>query len=70
MAKKTNFNANGKQYFRVTKTIGKKADGTPIRKQFYGEGKKEAEEKATLDPMTQIKNKKAIEAIKTVKVDP
>lgn len=46
MAKKTNFNANGKQYFRVTKTIGKKADGTPIRKQFYGEGKKEAEEKA------------------------
>jgi len=46
MAKKTNFNINGKQYFRVTKTIGKKADGTPIRKQFYGEGKKEAEEKA------------------------
>ena len=46
MAKKTNFNANGKQYFRITKTIGKKADGTPIRKQFYGEGKKEAEEKA------------------------
>ena len=46
MAKKTNFNVNGKQYFRITKTIGKKSDGTPIRKQFYGESKKEAEEKA------------------------
>ena len=46
MAKKTNFESNGKQYFRITKTIGKKSDGTPIRKQFYGEGKKEAEEKA------------------------
>ena len=46
MAKKTNFEANGKGYFRVTKTIGHKSDGTPIRKQFYGTGKKEAEEKA------------------------
>lgn len=44
MAKKTNFESNGKEYFRVTKTIGHKADGTPIRKQFYGRGKKEAEE--------------------------
>lgn len=47
MAKKTNFESNGKEYFRITKTIGHKADGTPIRKQFYGQGKKEAEEKAT-----------------------
>ncbi len=46
MAKRTNFESNGKEYFRVTKTIGHKADGTPIRKQFYGTGKKEAEEKA------------------------
>ena len=45
MAKKTNFESNGKEYFRITKTIGHKADGTPIRKQFYGTGKKEAEEK-------------------------
>ena len=48
MAKKTNFEVNGKQYFRVTRTIGKKSDGTPIRKTFYGSGinknKKKADE--------------------------
>lgn len=32
MAKKTNFAVNGKEYFKVTRTIGKKADGTPIKK--------------------------------------
>lgn len=46
MAIKSNFEVNGKQYYRVTRTIGKKADGTPIKKQFYGEGKLEAEQKA------------------------
>lgn len=46
MAKKTNFESNGNKYFRVTRTIGKKADGTPIRKQFYGSGISEANEKA------------------------
>lgn len=46
MAKKTNFEVNGKEYFRVTRTIGKKADGTPIRKTFYGSGIKEANQKA------------------------
>lgn len=46
MAKKTNFAVNGKEYFRVTRTIGKKVDGTPIRKQFYGTCIKEANEKA------------------------
>ena len=46
MAKKTNFNVNGNEYFRVTKTIGHRADGTPIRKQFYGTGIKEANQKA------------------------
>ena len=46
MAKKTNFEVNGKQYFRVTRTIGHKSDGTPIRKPFYGSCKSEAEEKA------------------------
>lgn len=55
MAKKTNFESNGKEYFRVTKTIGHKADGTPIRKQFYGTGKKEAEEKAE-EYINKIKN--------------
>ena len=46
MAKKTNFEVNGKEYYRLTKTIGHKADGTPIRKPFYGSCKSEAEEKA------------------------
>lgn len=42
MAKKTNTNINGTDYFRVRATIGIK-DGKPIRKAFYGESKKEAE---------------------------
>ncbi len=46
MAKKTNFEVNGKEYYRVTRTIGKKANGTPIRKTFYGSGIKEANDKA------------------------
>ena len=46
MAKKTNFEVNGNKYYRVTRTIGKKADGTPIRKTFYGTGINEANEKA------------------------
>lgn len=46
MAKKTNFEVNGNKYYRVTRTIGKKADGTPIRKTFYGFGINEANEKA------------------------
>ena len=45
MPRKTNFTANGNDYYRVTKTIGKNADGSPIRKQFYGSSKKEAEQK-------------------------
>lgn len=46
MAKKTNFEVNGKDYFRVSRTIGHRVDGTPIRKQFYGTGIKEANQKA------------------------
>lgn len=46
MAKKTNFEINGREYFRVTRTIGHRANGTPIRKQFYGTGIKEANQKA------------------------
>ncbi|MCL2366661.1 MAG: hypothetical protein FWC75_06385 [Oscillospiraceae bacterium] len=45
MPKKTNFTANGSNYYRVTATVGKKSDGSPIRKQFYGESKKDAENK-------------------------
>lgn len=47
MAKKTNFNVNGKEYYRVRKTIGYKDNGTPVLKSFYGKSKSEAEEKAT-----------------------
>ena len=46
MAKKTNIEINGNKYFRVTRTIGHKADGTLIRKSFYGSGINEANEKA------------------------
>ena len=45
MPKKTNFTVNGSNYFRVTATIGKHPDGKPIRKQFLGKSKKEAENK-------------------------
>ena len=45
MPRKTNFTANGNDYYRVTATIGKTPEGSPIRKQFYGASKKEAETK-------------------------
>ena len=43
MPRKTNFTANGSSYYRVTATVGKNPDGSPLRKQFYGSSKKEAE---------------------------
>ena len=46
MAKKTNYTKNGIEYYRITKTIGHKEDGTPVKKEFYGNSKSEAEEKA------------------------
>ena len=45
MPRKTNFTANGNDYYRTTATIGKNPEGKPIRKQFYGSSKKEAENK-------------------------
>lgn len=45
MARKTNCVKNGKEYYRVTATIGRNSNGKPIRKEFYGSGKKEAEAK-------------------------
>ncbi len=45
MAVKTNYKKNGKEYYRVTATIGKKSNGRLIRKEFYGKSKKEAEQK-------------------------
>ena len=67
MAKKYNCTINGKQYYRVTKTVGHKADGTPIRKPFYGEGKKEAEEKAD-EYMNKLKNGMSLD-FETVTID-
>ena len=55
MARKTNIEINGKQYYRVTRTVGRKADGTAIRKSFYGSGVNEANEKADAY-MNDIKN--------------
>ncbi|AAM25292.1 site-specific integrase [Thermoanaerobacter sp. CM-CNRG TB177] len=45
MAKKTNYVKNGKEYYRVTVTIGRDENGKLIRKEFYGKTKKEAEAK-------------------------
>lgn len=45
MAKKTNCTKNGKEYYRVSITIGRSSDGKLIRKEFYGSSKKEAEQK-------------------------
>lgn len=46
MAVKTNVEINGNKYYRVRKVIGKKIDGTPVLKSFYGANKSEAESKA------------------------
>ena len=55
MAKKTNFKVNGHEYFKVTRTIGHKADGTPVKKTFYGSGINEANQKAD-EYVNNIKN--------------
>jgi len=43
MATKYNYIKNGKKYFRKTKTIGHRADGTPVKKEFYGDGEKDCD---------------------------
>ncbi|MPW26226.1 tyrosine-type recombinase/integrase [Alkalibaculum sp. M08DMB] len=45
MAKKTNYTKNGNDYFRVTLTTGRNEEGKPIRKEFYGSSKRDAESK-------------------------
>ncbi len=67
MAKKTNFEVNGKSYYKVTKTVGHKADGTAIKKVFYGSGVKEANEKAD-EYMNKLKNGMSLD-FETVTVD-
>lgn len=46
MAKKTNSKINGKEYYRIRKVVGHTASGEKILKNFYGESKREAEQKA------------------------
>ena len=64
MPRKTNFSTNGKDYYRITATLGKTADGKPIRKQFYGASKKEAETKRE-EYLSGLKQGLAVEYEKT-----
>lgn len=45
MANKTNYTMNGKEYYRLSASFGRDANGKPVRKFFYGKNKKEAERK-------------------------
>ncbi len=67
MAKKTNFEVNGNKYYRVSRTVGHKADATPIRKFFYGTGVKEANEKAD-EYMNKLKSGLSLD-FETVTID-
>lgn len=67
MAKKTNVSINGKEYFKVTRTIGHKVDGIAIKKTFYGSSKKEAEEKAN-EYMNKLEHGMALD-YQTVTID-
>lgn len=42
MAKKTNITINGKDYYRISATVGTDLNGKRIRKWFYGDSKKDA----------------------------
>ena len=46
MAVKTNYTANGKDYFRISVSFGRDASGKLIRKYFYGKNEKDAKRKA------------------------
>ncbi|MBE1306203.1 site-specific integrase [Clostridium botulinum] len=45
MGRKINYVKNGKEYYRVTVSIGRDSSGKLIRKEFYGSSKKDAENK-------------------------
>lgn len=45
MAVKTNYTKKGKQYYRLTISLGRNSEGKLIRKEFYGSSKKDAESK-------------------------
>lgn len=67
MAKKYNCTINGKQYYRVTRTIGHYPNGKPIKKPFYGDGEKDANNKADTY-MNKIENGMALN-FETVTID-
>ena len=43
MARKYNYEKNGIQYYRKTKTIGHDIKGNPVKKEFYGDGEKDCD---------------------------
>lgn len=45
MAVKTNCIKNGKEYYRLSITVGRNSEGKVIRKEFYGKSKSDAEKK-------------------------
>lgn len=45
MAKKTNIEINGKEYYRIRVTVGRDREGKDIIKSFYGSSKRDAENK-------------------------
>ena len=47
MANKTNSTINGKDYYRIRADVGKKPDGSRIRKSFYGKNKKRLNKSVT-----------------------
>lgn len=51
MARKTNCIKNGVEYFRITSSIGRDANGKLIRKEFYGISRKDAENKRDVLPV-------------------
>jgi integrase len=55
MARKINTKINGSEYFRVTATVGRDSNGKAIRKQFYGNGRSDAESKRD-EYLNNIKN--------------
>ena len=60
MATKTNISINGKEYYRITRTVGHRiTDGkkVPVKKQFYGKSKGDAEKqyKAYIEEQARLK---------------
>ncbi|MDR1641745.1 MAG: hypothetical protein LBT59_18795 [Clostridiales bacterium] len=46
IVKESNVTIHNFRYFKITRVVGRKPDGTALKKQFYALSKREAEEKA------------------------